>query len=105
MARPDRRNLLYALIAWCQSGNLLFIAIESTFQLNLPRNFSAWDAQGRMVLDLIAAAAIVHVITLHPTRLPGAWPFAWLAWGTAAALLLLALAGRLSNGWWKRSSP
>jgi signal transduction histidine kinase len=101
MARPDRRNLLYALIAWCQSGNLLFIAIESTFQLNLPRDFPAWDAQGRMALDLIAAAAIVHVITLHPTRLPGAWPFAWLAWGTAAALLLLALAGRLSNGWWE----
>ena len=100
MARPDRRNLLYALIAWCQSGNLLFIAIESTFQLNLPRNFSVWDAQGRMALDLIAAAAIVHVITLHPTRLPRARPFAWLAWGTAAAVLLLALAGRLSNGWW-----
>ena len=101
VARPDRRNVLYALIAWCQSGNLLFIAIESTFQLNLPQDFSAWDAQGRMALDLISAAAVVQVTTLHPTRLPGARPFAWLAWGTVAALLLLALAGRLSNGWWE----
>ena len=101
MARPDRRNLLYALIAWCQSGNLLFVAVESAFELNLPRDFSSWDALGRTALDLIAAAAVVHGLTLHPTRLPGARPFAWLAWGTAAALLLLALAGRLSNGWWE----
>jgi signal transduction histidine kinase len=101
MARPDRRNLLYALIAWCQSGNLLFIAVESACQLNLPRDFSAWDALGRTAFDLIAAAAVVQVTTLHPTRLPGARPFAWLAWGTTAALLLLALAGRLSNDWWE----
>jgi signal transduction histidine kinase len=101
LARPGTRNLLYAVIAWCQCGNLLFMAVESILQLGLPPGLPTWDAQARMAFDLVTAAAVVHATTLHPTRLPGARPFALVAWATAATLLLLALAGQLSNVWWE----
>ena len=33
LAKPNGRNLLYALMSLCQAGNLVFIAIESTLDL------------------------------------------------------------------------
>ena len=36
MAKPNGRNLLYAVLSLSQAGNLVFIAIESTLDLALP---------------------------------------------------------------------
>jgi signal transduction histidine kinase len=101
LARPGARNLLFALLAWCQSGNLIFIAVESCLQLGLPPGFPGWETKARIAFDLLSGAAVVHAATLHPTRLPGGRAFALLAWTTSLALLALALGEQLSHAWWE----
>ena len=100
LAKPTLRNTLYALISLCQSGNLIFIAVESTLQLGLPQPFPGWDMPVRMAFDLVMVAAIVHAATLHPRRVPHAGAFALTGWVSAAALVALAAADRLAHLWW-----
>ncbi len=100
LAKPNGRNLLYAVIALCQAGSLLFIAIESTADLALPALISRIDLPARIGLDLFTAAAIVHAAAVHPRRLPGAPAIAGVAWALAAALTAGVSAGRVPFGWW-----
>jgi signal transduction histidine kinase len=100
LAKPTLRNALYALMAVCQAGNLLFIAVESVVDLGLPRGFADWDLQARMAFDLVTAAAIVHASTVHPRRVEGAGWLAALAWGVAIALVGLQSMHQLSGAWW-----
>jgi signal transduction histidine kinase/type IV secretory pathway TrbD component len=100
LARPSARNLLYALMALCQSGNLVFIAIESTLELGLPAPVPALAMPMRMAFDLVTVAAIVNAACLHPRRLPGSGWIALAAWGGAAALIGLGAAGQLPGLWW-----
>jgi signal transduction histidine kinase len=100
LVRPRAPSPLYAVMAWCQTGSLLFMAVEASQQLNLPSGFAPWEAQLRMALDLATGAAAVHAVALHPTRLPPARSVAWLAWGGSGALLALSLSGTLNNVWW-----
>lgn len=100
MAKPNGRNLLYAVMALAQAGNLVFIAVESTLDLALPRPFPLLDMTLRMAFDLVTAAAIVNAACVHPRRLPGGGWIALGGWGGAALLIGLAEAGRLAHAWW-----
>ena len=100
LAQPNGRNLVYAVMALSQAGNLLFIAIETTLAFGLPAPFARLDMQARMAFDLFTAAAMVNAACLHPRRLPGSGWFALLGWGVALALVGSYAAGWLNNVWW-----
>jgi signal transduction histidine kinase len=99
-ARPTGRNLLYTLMALCQTGNLVFIAIESTLELSLPMPIPRLDMPARTAFDLVTAAAIVTAMCLHPRRLPGARMIGAAAWLTTLALIGLDWVGHLPSPWW-----
>ncbi len=100
LARPTARNLLYATMALCQTGNLAFIAVESTLELALPPPFPALDMPLRLAFDLVTAAAMINVTCLHPRRLPGSGWIALAAWSAVSALVLLIANGSLPEPWW-----
>ena len=100
LARPTFANLLYAVMALCQTGNLVLIAIESTLALALPPPMPALDMPLRMGFDLATAAAIVTAVSLHPRRLPGAGYVASGAWAAAAAFAALPALPFVSAPWW-----
>ncbi len=100
LARPTRRNLLYAVMSISVAGTLALIAIESTLELGQPALFPRLDLSLRMAFDLIAAAAMVNAACLHPRRLPAARWIASAAWGLALGVALLAEAGWLPRLWW-----
>jgi len=100
LAKPTARNLLYAVMSLCQTGNLAFIAVESTLQLALPKPFPQLDMPMRMAFDLITAAAMINATCLHPRRLPGAGWIAAAAWAAVGALIVLLAQGELSQPWW-----
>jgi signal transduction histidine kinase len=100
LARPTPRNLLYAVMSLCQTGNLAFIAVESTLELALPAPFPQLDMPLRMAFDLVTAAAMINVICLHPRRLPGSGWIALATWAGVAALTLLTFLDALPLPWW-----
>jgi len=100
LAQPNGLNLLYAVMALCQTGNLVFIAVESTLELALPMPFPALDMPLRMGFDLVTAAAVINAVCLHPRRLPGAGWIAVGAWLYVAGLMGVALQGALPDTWW-----
>jgi signal transduction histidine kinase len=100
LARPTGLNLLYAVMALCQTGNLVFIAVESTLELALPAPFPRLDMPLRMAFDLVTAAALVNVVCLHPRRLPGAGWIALGLWAYAAVVVGGMAQGALSDVWW-----
>jgi len=100
LSRPSVRNLAYLVMAWCQAGNLVFIAVESTLELGLPDAFLALDMPVRMAFDLVTAAAVVNATCLHPRRLPGSGWIAIAAWIAALAPVGLLLVQRLAHAWW-----
>ncbi len=99
-ARPSTTNLMYAVIALCQAGNLLVIATEATLALSLPWPWATLDFPVRLGFDLVSGAAIVTACAFHPRRLAAAPAIVALAWFLGAALMLLVLRGDLSHSWW-----
>jgi signal transduction histidine kinase len=100
LARPHARNLLFALMALCQTGNLLIIAIETTRGLGLPVGAAALDFSVRLALDACTGAAMVHVFALHPKRLPRAGSMAAATWAVVALVVLLIDRELLAPAWW-----
>ena len=100
LARPSGRNAVYAVMALCQAGNLLFIAVEATLEFGLPMPFAQLDMPMRMAFDLFTAAAMVNAACLHPRRLPGSGWIALGGWGLAAALVAAFVLGWLPHAWW-----
>ena len=99
LVKPKLRHALFALITLCQAGNLLFIALEAARGLALPDGVVTQDLWLRMALDLVTAAAILHISTLHPTRLPVGRLIAVAGWLVVAAILAAGEPGSI-NGWW-----
>ena len=93
-------NLLYALMALCQAGNLLFIAAASTPRLGLPPLVADWDMTARMAFDFVTAAAAVQLCSLQAPRVRGAQRLATAAWAFAAVLIALQALGLLTHAWW-----
>lgn len=100
LARPRPLNLLYALMALCQAGNLLFIALQSSRGLGLPMGALAPEMLARLALDACTGAAAVTVFALHPRRLPRAGWMVAAAWAVTLGCLALAWAGVLAPLWW-----
>jgi signal transduction histidine kinase/uncharacterized membrane protein len=100
LAKPSARNLVYAVMALCQVGNLLFIAVEASVALGLPAPFPRLDMPARFAFDLLTAAAMVNAICIHPRRLPAAAAITAGAWAGAALLVVLAALGLLAPLWW-----
>ncbi len=100
LAHPSGRNLVFTVMALCQCGNLLFIAVESIFEFGLPASFARLDMPMRTAFDLFTAAAMVNAACLHPRRLPGSGWIALLGWGVAFAVVVASVVGVLEHSWW-----
>lgn len=100
LSRPGRRNGVYAAMALCQVGNLVFIAIESTLDLAWPSSLVSWDLYCRLAFDLVTGAAIVHATSVYPRRIPRAGAAIAAVWAMVALLISLAAAGWLPGVWW-----
>lgn len=100
LVRPTALNLLYALICLAQSGNLIFAAVEAALDLGTPRGLLWYDFQARGTFDLVSAAAVVHVASVHPRVLPRGHVVAALAWVAALAVAGAVTAGVLPYAWW-----
>jgi signal transduction histidine kinase len=100
LARPTRRNLLYAAMAVSQSGNLTLMAIESAVAVGQPAPFPGLDLSLRTGFDLVTAAAMIHAACLHPRHLPNAERIASGAWAALSSMLALLLVGALPQLWW-----
>ncbi len=96
LARPQPRKLLFLVMALCQAGNLVYIALEGARGLGLPIGALACDLPVRATLDIASTAAAVHAFILL-TRTPH-WQ-ALLAWGLVPAWWLAAAVGGLPL-WW-----
>jgi hypothetical protein len=77
LARPTGPQPALRRDGLVQTGNLVFIAVESTLELALPAPFPRLDMPLRIAFDLVTAAALVNVVCLHPRRLPGAAGSRW----------------------------
>ena len=100
LVRVQLRNWLYLVMALCQAGSLLFIAMESMRGLGWPLGASSHALMPRLAFDLCAAAACVHAFALHPRRVPGANLIAAGGWAVALGVLLLVQMGMLPGVWW-----
>ena len=94
------RNIVYAVMAWCQAGNLLLIAVETTVVFGLPAPFTRWGLPVHMAFDLLTAAAMVNAACLHPRRLPGSGWIALCGWAIAFGLVAACAMNSLPNAWW-----
>jgi signal transduction histidine kinase len=100
LAQPTGRSAIYALMALCQSGNLLFIAVEAALEFGLPAPLARLQMPVRMAFDLFTAAGMINAVCLHPRRLPGSGWLALLGWAAAFALVGALAAGALDHVWW-----
>jgi signal transduction histidine kinase len=100
LARPEPRNLLYALMALAQVGNLAFVAALSLPTPGWPEGLMRWEMGLRTAFDLATAAALVHVTNLHPRRLPGGAVRSALAWAIAGVASAAIAGGAVANAWW-----
>jgi signal transduction histidine kinase len=100
LARPTRRNLLYAVMSFCVAATLALISIESTMELGHAEPFPRLDLSLRLVFDLVTAAAMVNAACMHPRRLPNGRWIALGGWALAMVVLALAEAGWLPGLWW-----
>ena len=100
LARPELRNVLFATMALCQATSLLWLGVDAVDALGSAPHLPADGLPWRLGLDLITAAATVHVFALHPKTLAHHTRIGTVAWGVAALITVLALSGGLRNSWW-----
>ncbi len=100
LANPQPHTQLFALIATCQAGNMGFLAVETALQWGFPPALTQFEAPWRSGLDLLTAAAIVHVTSIHPRRLPSSELLAAGAWAIALLLSAALFAEVLPQAWW-----
>lgn len=100
LAEWRARNIAFAILAYCQSGQLLTVAVATALGVLMPSTLVAIDPSWRLALDLASAAALVQLAVLHPARVQGAIWFATLGW--LAAIGLWAAQGNPSTvlAWW-----
>jgi signal transduction histidine kinase len=100
LAKPSTRTLLFAAMSLCQVINLGFMAVESTLSLGFPTQFFGLDWQVRVAIDFITCAAILHMVTFHPRRVPHRRWIALAGWTLMGSLIVFMALGVLSHLWW-----
>lgn len=98
-SRPSLRNALYALMAWLQVGQLLLMAISFLPGLAPAPGLASWEREARLVADLLSVGVVVHVASLHPTRVPQAGAIAAGAWLLVLTLSVLVMGNHLPEAW------
>lgn len=99
LSRPHLRNLMYLVMTWCQSGNLLLMAAESSQGMGMPAGWATLDLWSRQGFDVATASAAVVAFALAKPRLSLAPMMITLAAGAVFAWLLLAGSGQLDRHW------
>ncbi len=100
LAKPLAANVLYALMAACQSLSLLWIGVESGSALAPLPAALADDLPWRLGLDLATGAAAVHAFALYPRRLAVRHVVGAGAWGLAALAAVAVMAPQAALAWW-----
>jgi signal transduction histidine kinase len=100
LAQPGPAALLYMVLAVAQSLNLLLIGASRLPGLGVPGGLEWLDLGWRLAADLVAAAALVHVLLLYPRRHPRAHALGLLAWMVAGACLAWLLLDMPAHLWW-----
>ena len=93
-------NVPYAVISLSQACNLLLIALETLPGMGLPTALAAQGPAWRTALDLCSGAALVHLATLQPLRLPGGPWIAAATWAACAGLAWAVQQQALPHTWW-----
>ncbi len=104
LVQPQWRNLLYALMALSQSGQLLLAAIGSVPALALPSALVLHEHSLLTLLDLVTGTAILHATALHPYRNRWRTVPVLLGWGATLAFAVYAVAGGAPYRWWTSQS-
>ncbi len=100
LANPQPHTQLFALIATCQAVNMAFLAVETALQWGYPPALTRIDAPWRSCLDLLTAAAVVHVTSIHPRRLPASRLLVAGVWSLVVLLGAALFADLLPQAWW-----
>lgn len=100
LAKPAWRNLAFAILAWCQAGQLMLMAIETNLEIFTPLWLLTFDTQARVAFDLASAAALVQMALLQQRPL-ARWPlYAAVAWFTAGAIWFVWHDTAWPHAWW-----
>ncbi len=100
LARAQPSSVLFGVVALCQAGNLLLVALQTGRGSGLPAGTASVDLGLRLALDAVTGAAIVQAFLLHPVRLPQARLLAACLWLGVALALALLLTGLPAGLWW-----
>ncbi|MBI3368766.1 MAG: histidine kinase, partial [Burkholderiales bacterium] len=100
LSSPRDMNLLFALMALCQSGNLTLISIEALGGIGMAAGFTPLDQALRTAFDIVTGAAILHACVIHPLRLPRANLAIGIGWVVALGFIALAWMGSVPQLWW-----
>ena len=98
--KPSPSNALYAVMALCQAGNLVCVAVASTASPALTSGWAGIDFPLRSAFDLLTLAAAVHLACIHPKDLPASRWLPATGWLFAAATWAWANTGDGSGAWW-----
>jgi signal transduction histidine kinase len=104
LVQPQLRNLLYALMALAQSGQLLLAAIGSVPGLTLPSALVIREHSLLTLLDLVTGAAVLHATALFPYRSTWRALPVLLSWGAALGFAAFAVVGSQPYAWWVSQS-
>lgn len=100
LVKPDERNLMYGLIALCQTANLMLIALESLHGFGLPQPLGHMYSLVRFVCDVVTVAAILNAVCVHPRPIPQRRVIATSGWIVALAYTAAVAFARPTNLWW-----
>jgi signal transduction histidine kinase len=100
LAEWSARNVAFALLAYCQCGQLLAVAVGAALGVLMPSALVAIDPPLRLGLDLASAAALVQLAVMHPARVQGARWFAALGWLAAVGLWAAQGNPGTVRAWW-----
>jgi signal transduction histidine kinase len=100
LVRQDVRTLLFAVMAQCQSIELLLAAVDAVPGMGNVSLLGGHEAALRMSLDVITCAALLNATLLYPTPLPPRRALGWLAWLAAIVFSGATLLFDLPQAWW-----
>jgi signal transduction histidine kinase len=100
LVRQDMRTLLFAIMAQCQSAQLLLAAVDAVPGMGNVSLLGGHEAALRMALDVVTCAALLNATLLYPTPLPPRGALAWLGWVAAIVFSGAVLLFDLPQAWW-----